>query len=801
MENILGNKRERQENNNEEQEIVKKPKLEDDFNNIKAALKEYKTIQQIKNEAIQDYNNLTESQRKNNSFLIKINAKFDILENINFEILVNDLIQIEENIKKGQQNSEKSKNDKNNNNQEEIYINNFIENYKKYRFTIQTKKRIELLNKFLGLNLILKDITFANEKREPKDILKEVLLNLNDLYSKCSNKLEFKPSSFIKEFQEILNSYDYDLKEKFFAPANFGNMNYKFSLLLSDFLKNFKNTLYINQLAKDTDNSNIKRKFEKRIYVIRLFFNTIKNKDNILRDDLYYKYLRIIYFILDIYSGTRKNNSIISLIKQINDCMINLIKKQDLKNYIKNNPKVLYIKRNNINIEINDNIIDSLNMNEILIYKDTDVDLKFDIKKYNVNVLSNLKNNLEDRNWLNSNFEYIEEYNFIYNSVDLKREFYNHIKEILQSPYIKNIYKKTETRFNPDAPYIFDTNQILEEIFANIHFFPFPFDNVYGYCDKSTLDIYITLYDNSEYSMELLGKLSANTNDSCHEIFHISSLYIIMNSENKSFSDFYSKVPSKKKKEYIEEQNNFLALTQSDELKVKKDDIDFGDAIEIECYGYCIKEFYLFNVLNLFDKNTWYIEEKYRNFKENYIKWNKLNKPKNEPNDDNKNKKQEDEDKINDDNKNKKQEDDDKINDNNKNKKQENNDKINDDNKNKKQENNEKINDDNKKPENNDKINDDNKNQKQENNDKINDNSKNKKEEDDAINIDTYINSSEILKVFFRLFKPEKNEKYNNVLLFKRKRESIGDEGIVLFKRELCDIPHTNPRKIYKEID
>ena len=61
--------------------------------------------------------------------------------------------------------------------------------------------------------------------------------------------------------------------------------------------------------------------------------------------------------------------------------MINLIKKYDLKNYIKNNPKVLYIKRNNINVQIDDNIIDDLNMNEILIYKDKDINLQFDIKK------------------------------------------------------------------------------------------------------------------------------------------------------------------------------------------------------------------------------------------------------------------------------------------------------------------------------------------------------------------------------------------------------------------------------------
>lgn len=54
-------------------------------------------------------------------------------------------------------------------------------------------------------------------------------------------------------------------------------------------------------------------------------------------------------------------------------------------------------------------------------------------------------------------------------------------------------------------------------------------------------------------------------------------------------------------------QQNFLEQTNSKELKIKKEeDIDLGDVIEIECYGYCIREFYLFSVLNLFVKDTWY---------------------------------------------------------------------------------------------------------------------------------------------------------------------------------------------------
>ena len=277
MEDLLGNKRERETNNNDEEEIHKKQKLDDNSNIIINLLKIYKTIQQIKEDAIQEYNNLTETQRKNNSLLLKINQKFDILEDIHIDILINNLSQISENMKDIQQKNDKKKED---NNKDEIFNNNnFIEDYKIYRYTIQTNKRIELLNKYLALNKNLKDIIIAKERKDPKDILKEVLLNLNELYSKCK---KLKPLLFIEEYKTILDNYDYDLKEKFFAPANLGNMNYKFSLLFSDFRKNFKNTFYNNKLEMDTDNSNIKRKFVKRMDVISLFFNTIKNKDDII---------------------------------------------------------------------------------------------------------------------------------------------------------------------------------------------------------------------------------------------------------------------------------------------------------------------------------------------------------------------------------------------------------------------------------------------------------------------------------------------------------------------------------------
>ena len=101
MEALLGNKRERErELNNEdepEKENPKREKIEDDINNLKTTLKVYKTILQLKEEAIKDYNELTETQKNDNSYLLKINEKFDILEEVNYNILINDFNKISNN--------------------------------------------------------------------------------------------------------------------------------------------------------------------------------------------------------------------------------------------------------------------------------------------------------------------------------------------------------------------------------------------------------------------------------------------------------------------------------------------------------------------------------------------------------------------------------------------------------------------------------------------------------------------------------------------------------------------------------
>lgn len=131
-----------------------------------------------------------------------MNEKFDILEEVNYNILINDFNKISNNIK----NDNIFKNDKNegnlnnnikNNDSNDTLINDFIQDYKKYRYTISTIKRIELLKNYMCIKQDMKDIVIDNESKDPKCILKEILLNLNNLYLRVK---DLKPLQFSKEF-------------------------------------------------------------------------------------------------------------------------------------------------------------------------------------------------------------------------------------------------------------------------------------------------------------------------------------------------------------------------------------------------------------------------------------------------------------------------------------------------------------------------------------------------------------------------------------------------------------------------
>lgn len=610
------NNRKRQRDSNDDDEDYKtKQKRKTSENFIIINREEYKSINEIKSETINKFNELDECEIMDNDKLFELASNFDLSEEINKKILLNILKAID--------NSIKNTNTKN-------YINNynsFIKNYNKYRYTISTLERIKILKSFkkiINLNSI-SDINFIYESKDPKYLLQEFLLNLIKLFNKCINqngKEIITQKKFRKELSVLIKREGYQIGDQFFTPSNFGNLNFKFSVLFNEYLKMY-DELFFDENKKQNDTEIIRYLFVKKTNVLYLFLKTIENKNEILNDELYLKYLKIIYIILIMCDRQEIKGNILLIIQGINDCMINLIDKDTIKNYVHNNPKKLFIMKKGKEIELTDSIINKMNLNEILIYKGNDTNIDFDIKKYNKKIFDNLEINLKVNSWIFSNFEFIDNYYFINTKNELKLEFKNNLKTIIESPYIKQIYSKIENRFEKN--YLFEgSDKIYNEIYDHITFFPFPLDSTYGYCDRNSLDIYINMYEVEENVLNLFGKMYANTNDILHEIFHITPCYYVLNSDNKNIKDVNSRISSKKKEEYVKIQEKFIQDTKSQNQSIKpKEELDFGDILEIEIYGFCIRDFTLKNTCELFLKKTWYND--IENFKGNYIERSIIN--------------------------------------------------------------------------------------------------------------------------------------------------------------------------------
>ena len=684
-------------------------KEENCLENVK---KIFKTLDEIKNETNDNYQNLTVQEKNNNDILFKLIGNFDINDIINLNILDNNLKTIKDSVDKLKTNTE-------------IFINN----YKKFRYTISTEDRKKLLTEYINImnNQNISDINFAYETESPKKLLQNFLLNILKLYNKCILKKEkFSTSEFYSEFSSLIKNEGYDIGKSFFTPSNYGNINFRYSKVFEEFLKLYDN-LFFDKNNNLLDESSTKLLFENKTNILYYFSKTIENKDEVLNEELYLKYLKIIYIIMLMCEGKEKDLTIIQKIITINNCMINIINKKALKEYIKNNKNKLFIEKNGKEIEVNDSIINKLKLNEILLYKEDDIKLNFEIKLYNNNVFDNLGFNIQNKNWFNCNFEYIENYHFLNASEQLKNEFKNNLLTILKSPCVKEIYMKIETKFEKD--YLFESknsNNIFEEIYKHIIFFPFPIETSFRYCNKNHYDIYINICPVKNDVFNLFGELYANTNDTLHEVIHIIPLYYILNSENKNIEDANSRISSKTKKECVKKQQEFLKEIKSTDLRIKKkEDLDFGDLFEIELYGFCIREFSLKNTCELFLKDTWYKEQAIKNFKLNYINRSIKELEEKKENKDNCSEEKEEENKIENSNENQKHD--------------------------------------------------------------INNINENSVTLDNSINIEDYKDKSKIIKVFFDTFPiKEENKNFENKQILVRKRGSFGNEKIGnIYVREL----------------
>ena len=197
-------------------------RIKKEENCLENVIKTFKTMDEIKKETNDKYQNLTVQEKNNNDILFKLIENYDIDDNINLNILDNNLKAIKDSVDKLKTNTE-------------IFINN----YNKFRYTISTEDRKKLLKEYINIidNQNTSDINFAYETESPKKLLQNFLLNILKLYNKCKLKKEkFSISEFYSEFSLLIKNEGYEIGKSFFTPSNYGNINFRYSKVFEEFI-------------------------------------------------------------------------------------------------------------------------------------------------------------------------------------------------------------------------------------------------------------------------------------------------------------------------------------------------------------------------------------------------------------------------------------------------------------------------------------------------------------------------------------------------------------------------------------
>ena len=215
--------------------------------------------------------------------------------------------------------------------------------------------------------------------------------------------------------------------------------------------------------------------------------------------------------------------------------------------------------------------------------------------------------------------QYFQENNFYtYNNIYYK---FNKtlLKNILRSKAIKTSFDD----YYPNEEYIFDKDEIINELFNSIIFVPFPFNNAYGATNKKALLIFINgSMNNYKDQITYLGKSGSFIILGLHEGFvHWASAYLsFLHQDLSLFKSNKFSEETLKDMGIIDEDNSDINSKNSVKNLLK---LDGGDVLEILLFGRKLEYFTLNELLFLLCKKSYDVDHKA--FKNNFKEANEKN--------------------------------------------------------------------------------------------------------------------------------------------------------------------------------
>ena len=275
---------------------------------------------------------------------------------------------------------------------------------------------------------------------------------------------------------------------------------------------------------------------------------------------------------------------------------------------------------NNINIENNNKLIYKISNDKLLINQNDEIENKIELPNpsiYNINLM---KKELSHSIFKKPHFpsfikfiklQYFQENNFYtYNNI-----YYQFNKTLLKNILLSKVIKTSFEDFYPNEEFIFDKDEIINELFNSIIFVPFPLHNVYSVTDKKTLLIFINgSMKNYTSQITYLGKSCSFIILELHEGFgNWASAYLSFCNQDLTLF---------KSNKLSEEILNDMGIIDKNNAKCLLR-LDGGDILEILIFGRKLEYFTLNELLFLLCKRSYDVD--YKTFKKNFKEANEKN--------------------------------------------------------------------------------------------------------------------------------------------------------------------------------
>ena len=244
---------------------------------------------------------------------------------------------------------------------------------------------------------------------------------------------------------------------------------------------------------------------------------------------------------------------------------------------------------------------------------------------YNINLIENefiplmiKKRHLSEINFINCvKLQYFQENNF-YTSNNIYQKFNETLfKNIFRSKTIKTLFND----IYPNKEFIFDNDEIVDELFKSIIFIPFQIHNAYSMTNKKTLLIFISgLINKFDGPITYLGKSCSFIILGIHEgcAHWTSAFYSFL------YQDLFLFRSNKFSTEILKDLGIIGENGENSDDDIERLlSLDEGDIIEIILFGRKLEYFTLKEILFLLCKKSYDVD--YKTFKKNFKEIKKKN--------------------------------------------------------------------------------------------------------------------------------------------------------------------------------